>query len=150
MPRKTPPPIAHALAEELFDLSAAVDLVGQAASQRLGVNQTDLICLDLLRRRGPLSVGEVAQRLGLTAAAISAMAARLERRELAHREIDEADRRRVILRANDKGVERVFGLFDGLFKASAALANTEPVEDLERLMGLMRRFREVLAEHRPT
>jgi DNA-binding MarR family transcriptional regulator len=120
-----------------------------SVSQRLGVNQTDLICLDLLRRQGPLSIGEVAERLGLTAAAISAMAARLERGKLAHREIDTADRRRVILRADDKGVERVFDLSDGLFKASAALANTETVEELEGLLALMRRFREVLAEHRP-
>jgi hypothetical protein len=41
----------------------------------------------------------------------------------------------------------VFGSFDDLFKASAALANTESVEDLERLLELMRRFRGVLAEH---
>jgi DNA-binding MarR family transcriptional regulator len=149
MARKTPPPIAHALAEELFDLGAAVDLVGQAASQRLGVNQTDLVCLDLLRRQGPMSIGAVAERLGLTVAAISAMAARLERGKLAHREMDATDRRRVILRADDKGVEWVLDLFDSLFKASAALANTESVEDLERLLALMRRFREVLAEHRP-
>jgi hypothetical protein len=39
-------------------------------------------------------------------------------------------------------------LFDSLVKASAALANTESVEDLERLLALMRRFRAVLAEHR--
>jgi DNA-binding MarR family transcriptional regulator len=92
-----------------------------------------------------LSEGDIA----FTVAAISAMAARLERGKLAHREMDATDRRRVILRADDKGVEWVLDLFDSLFKASAALANTESVEDLERLLALMRRFRAVLAEHRP-
>ena len=147
MAHEVPSPIAQTLAEELFDLSAAVDLVAQAASLRIGVNQSDLICLDLLRRQGPLSIGEVANRLGLTAAAISAMAARLERGELAHREIDAADRRRVILCADEKGVERVFGLFGELFNASAALADGEPAEDLERLQAMMRRFRQVLIEN---
>ena len=63
-----------ALTGALFDLSIAIDLIGQAAASRLGINQTDLICLDLLVRQGPMGAGHLAAALGLTTAAISAMA----------------------------------------------------------------------------
>jgi hypothetical protein len=45
-----PVPPARELTHALFDLSSAIDLIGQAAATRLGINQTDLICLNLLVR----------------------------------------------------------------------------------------------------
>ena len=116
------PNLPRELTHELFDLSIAMDLIGNVTAGRLGLNQTDLICLDLLVRRGPLSAGEVASALGLTTAAISAMATRLERGGYAYREIDRADRRRVLLHASEAGAARAFGLFDGLYAAATELA----------------------------
>ena len=138
--------LARAFVEELFDLGAAIDRVGRTTAGRLGINQTDLICLDLLHRRGPMSAGDVATALGLTTAAISAMATRLERGGYARREMDQGDRRRVLLHAEPHGVQQVYGLFDGLYAATAGLSAGEPEEDLRRLLALMRRFRTVIAE----
>src|SRR5215831_12130064 len=89
-----PTALAHELVGELFELSIALDLIGNAAASRIGINQTDLICLNLLVRHGPMSPGQVANSLGLTTAAISAMATRLEAGGYAYREIDAKDRRR--------------------------------------------------------
>lgn len=47
--------LARSMTEELFDLSIALDLIGNAAASRIGLNQTDLICLHLLVRHGPTS-----------------------------------------------------------------------------------------------
>jgi DNA-binding MarR family transcriptional regulator len=138
--------LAREFVEELFDLGAAIDRVGRMTAGRLGINQTDLICLDLLHRRGPLSAGEVAAALGLTTAAISAMATRLERGGYARREMDPGDRRRVLLHAEPHGVQQVYGLFGGLYAAAAGLSAGEPEVDLRRLLALMRRFRTVIAE----
>ncbi len=138
--------LARELAEELFDLGAAIDLVGQTTASRLGINQTDLICLNLLHRNGSMSAGEVAARLGLTTAAISAMAARLERGGYARREMDPNDRRRVLLHAEPSGVAQAFGLFDQLYRATAGLSADESEADLRRMLILMRRFRSVIAE----
>src|SRR5919109_27784 len=106
--------LPHEFAIELFELSTAIDLIGQATAARLGINQTDLICLELLVRRGPTGAGEIAAALGLTTAAISAMATRLEAGGYAHREMDPHDRRRVLLHASPAGVQQVYALFDRL------------------------------------
>jgi DNA-binding MarR family transcriptional regulator len=140
-----PDDLARALTAQLFDLASAVDLVGQAAAARLGINQTDLICLNLLARGGPMSPGQVAAALGLTTAAISAMASRLEAGGYARREIDRADRRRVLLHASDEGARRAFGLFDDLYAASTALGAEYSDRDLRTLVEVIERFRAIVA-----
>ena len=141
-----PEPLPGALTHELFDLSIAIDLIGQASASRLGINQTDLICLDLLARQGPLSAGQVAAALGLTTAAISAMASRLEAGGYAHREMDPHDRRRVLLHASPTGVRQAFGLFDDLQHAAEQMLARFGDEDLRRLLELLRAYRQLLAD----
>ena len=138
---------AHALVHEIFDLSVAIDVIGQATAGRLGVNQTDLICLQLLHLRGPMSAGEVATALGLTTAAISAMATRLEAGGYARREMDPKDRRRVLLHALPSGVDKAYGLFDGLYQASTRLNADYDERDVRMLVELLGRFRRLIAEH---
>jgi DNA-binding MarR family transcriptional regulator len=138
---------AQALVHEIFDLSVAIDLIGQATAGRLGVNQTDLICLELLHRRGPMGAGEVASALGLTTAAISAMATRLEAGGYARREMDPKDRRRVLLHASPSGLEKAYGLFTGLYEAAERLTADYAERDLRMLVALLGRFRQLITEH---
>ena len=42
------PGLPHEFTLELFELSIAIDLIGKRTAARLGVNQTDLICLERL------------------------------------------------------------------------------------------------------
>lgn len=135
---------AMTLTGELFELSMALDLVGNAAAGRIGINQTDLICLNLLVRRGPTSPSEVAAALGLTTAAISAMATRLEAGGYAYREMDPADRRRVLIHASPEGAERAFGLFDNMYNAIVELLDGYPEQELERFGELITKFRGIL------
>ncbi len=138
--------LPQALTHELIDLSIAIDLIGQATASRLGINQTDLICLDLLVRQGPMGAGQLAAALGLTTAAISAMATRLEAGGYAHREMDPHDRRRVLLHASPSGAEQAFSLFDDLYRAAAALNASHPKRDLRMLINLLRRYRELITD----
>ncbi len=139
--------LTHALARELFDLGTAIDLIGQATATRLGINQTDLVCLELLVRHGPMSASEVAAALGLTTAAISAMATRLESGGYATRETDRRDRRRVLLRASPTGGAQALRLSEGFYRACAALRDEFPDEDQRALLVQLGRFRELLREH---
>jgi DNA-binding MarR family transcriptional regulator len=139
--------VPQELCHELFDLSAAVDLIGHAAAARLGINQTDLICLNFLARRGAMSAGELAAALGLTTAAISAMASRLEAGGYAHREIDPHDRRRVLLHPSPAGMRHAFSFFDGLYQAAVKLHASYGDRDARLLVDLLTRFRELLADH---
>jgi DNA-binding MarR family transcriptional regulator len=145
-----PETAAHTLTNELFELSMAVDLVGNAAATRIGINQTDLICLNLLVRHGPMSPGQVAGHLGLTTAAISAMATRLERGGYAYREIDPADRRRIVMHASPSGADCAFGLFDGFYQAAVDLFGRYGEQERALLLDLLGRFRQVLVDQAGT
>jgi DNA-binding MarR family transcriptional regulator len=139
--------LPHEITLELFELSSAIDLIGQAAAAQLGINQTDLICLSMLVRRGPMGAGEVAAALGLTTAAISAMATRLEAGGYAYREMDPHDRRRVVLHASPAGARQAFSLFDGLYRASADLHARHPQRDQKKLLALLREYRQLITEY---
>ena len=140
------PQRAEQLTGELFDLSIALDLIGHAAAGRIGINQTDLICLNLLVRHGPMSPGQVAASLGLTTAAISAMATRLEAGGYAHREIDPKDRRRILMHASPTGAERAFSQFDGFYQAVVGLFDSYGERDQKLLIDLLARFRQILID----
>jgi DNA-binding MarR family transcriptional regulator len=143
-----PEDLADTLTNALFDLAAAIDLVGQAAAARLGINQTDLICLRLLMRNGPMSAGEVAAAVGLTTAAISAMATRMEAGGYAHREIDTKDRRRILLHAVQPAAREAIAHFDGLYASIARLCGEYRDRDLRLLLDLVGRFTALVSEQR--
>jgi DNA-binding MarR family transcriptional regulator len=139
--------LARALTNELFEVSIALDLIGNAAASRIGINQTDLICLNLLVRHGPMSPSQVASSLGLTAAAISAVATRLEAGGYAHREIDPNDRRRVLMHASPAASQQAFSLFDDFHQAIIQLLGIEDRQDIQKLTVLLAQFRGILVEH---
>lgn len=67
------------------------------AAHLLGVNQTDLHCLNIIQSRGGLSAGELAAQAGLTTGAITGVIDRLERAGYARRARGPEDRRKVTL-----------------------------------------------------
>ncbi|WP_258723473.1 MarR family winged helix-turn-helix transcriptional regulator [Cellulomonas sp. NS3] len=81
------------------ELSAAVVLFHQAVAAQVGLSAGDLKMLDLIARDGPFSASELAERTGLTQAAITSLVARLSRGHHVVRETDPVDRRRAVIRA---------------------------------------------------
>jgi len=81
------------------ELSTAVVLFHQAVAERVGLSATDVKCLDALDRMGPLTAGQLAELVGLTGGAITAMIDRLEDGGFVQRERDPTDRRRVFIKA---------------------------------------------------
>lgn len=71
------------------------DAFDNLAADRLGVNETDLHCLNIIESRGGLTAGELAAQAGLTNGAITGVLDRLEAAGFARRVADPADRRRV-------------------------------------------------------
>lgn len=76
-------------------LGAQNVLRSAAIARRVGLNPSDLECLDILLLSGPRSAGEIMACTGLTSGAVTALIDRLERRGLVIRTRDGADRRRV-------------------------------------------------------
>ena len=49
---------------------AVMQLLGSASAERIGINVTDLNCLNILALSGQLTAGELARATGLTTASI--------------------------------------------------------------------------------
>src|SRR5258706_417211 len=94
-----------ALNRALREVSGLSVLYSQALAERLGINSTDLECLDVITLRGPVTAGELARATGLTRGAITGVIDRLERKGFAKRGAARADRRKVLVRATP-AVER--------------------------------------------
>jgi len=78
--------------------TSLIQLMGQAAADRIGLNATDLNCLNILSFSGEMTAGELARETGLTTASITGVADRLEDAGYVRRERDPRDRRRVVIR----------------------------------------------------
>src|SRR5215211_2208856 len=97
MPRET----KEALVRQVIHLARAQQAANEAfdevAAQKLGVNRTDLRCLNIVENQGPMTAGRLAELSGLTTAAVTAVLDRLERAGYARRVRDQKDRRQVIV-----------------------------------------------------
>ena len=71
------------------------------AAAALGINLTDLHCLNVVENRGGVTAGALATEMGLTTGAITGVIDRLERAGYARRVPDPADRRRVRIEVTD-------------------------------------------------
>jgi predicted transcriptional regulator len=79
-------------------------LMSQAAADKIGVNTTDLNCMNILSFGGQMTAGELARATGLTTASITGVVDRLEQAGFVRRERDAADRRRVVIHLDAKRV----------------------------------------------
>ncbi len=72
----------------------------QQAAASLGLGVTDMKALSILLREGRQTAGALMDRLSLTSGAVTGLVDRLLRKGFAHRQVDPADRRRVIISAD--------------------------------------------------
>jgi len=82
---------------------------------------------------GPLTMGELAQRIGVTEKTITGIVDRLERSGHAARERDDADRRVVRVKLSRKGQEAQAKLSQNVLKKTVAMLSLLDVEDRRAL-----------------
>jgi DNA-binding MarR family transcriptional regulator len=114
--------------------SAAGVLHGQTVARRVGVNSSDLECLDLILMSGPSSAGEIARHTGLTSGAVTGLIDRLERLGLVERTADPADRRKVLVRVREDRIGPIARLYAPLEKAMQSLLAGYSREELKLLI----------------
>jgi DNA-binding MarR family transcriptional regulator len=97
-PRVTPRErLLIALDEAIRKVGAQAVLISDLVATRVGINSTDLECLDLLQLAGPTTAGRMSTHSGLTTGATTAMIDRLERAGFVRRRRDPTDRRVVVV-----------------------------------------------------
>src|ERR1700720_1805090 len=78
--------LAAKVGEGFRKTSSLMQLMGQAAADRIGLNATDLNCLNILSFGAEMTAGELARATGLTTASITGVADRLEEAGYVRRE----------------------------------------------------------------
>jgi DNA-binding MarR family transcriptional regulator len=117
-----------------------MQLLSQAAADRIGINATDLNCLNILSFSGPMTAGQLAQATGLTTASITGVIDRLEQAGYAERERDARDRRRVVVRLITGAVHRdVAPAFAPMLAAWHDIAKSYTDDELALIAGFQRR-----------
>jgi DNA-binding MarR family transcriptional regulator len=121
----------------LREASAQSVLISQTIAGRVGLNASDLECLDLMQLHGPRTAGELAKATGLTSGAITGLIDRLERAGYVAREGDPADRRRVVVRVRPESLAELNALYGPLQIASQDLNARYSDEALALIAGFM-------------
>jgi DNA-binding MarR family transcriptional regulator len=99
--------LTTALGVAMADLQAAIDADDQALADHLGVHRTDLRCLDLVCRHGPLPAGRLARLLGLTPGSVTALVDRLIKADYVRRAPDPTHGRRVLIVPTERAARLV-------------------------------------------
>jgi DNA-binding MarR family transcriptional regulator len=139
------------LIEELIHLAreneAANDAFDEVASRKLGINRTDLRCLNIVENQGPMTAGRLAELSGLTTAAVTAVLDRVERAGYARRVRDENDRRQVIVELRPLLGERAEQIWSPLGKEATTEMSRLSVEELKLVMDFLRTGRDLNTRH---
>jgi DNA-binding MarR family transcriptional regulator len=112
------------------------------AIEGVGLNPTDLGSLCLLLLHGPAPAGRLAGLTGLTTGAVTGVIDRLEAGGFVRREVDPADRRKVIVVPDRERVDRdLFPHFPSLERAAAdEFYDSFTIAELELIAAFLRRL----------
>jgi DNA-binding MarR family transcriptional regulator len=134
---------------ELYDELIREVRRSQGANQRfddsvaaaLGINITDMRCIDVLSREGPTTAGRLAEATGLSSGAMTTAIDRLERHGFARRVRDGQDRRRVLVELAP-GAAQLEAFFREHAQYAERLYERHTAAELELLLGFVREGRE--------
>jgi len=147
---KSPPSrtdLLKTLDETLRKVGAQSVLLSDTVSKLVGLNPTDLECLDLLGLAGPTTAGRLATHTGLTTGAMTAVIDRLERAGFARRVRDAEDRRCVLVEALPDTLRQIELLYRPLAAAVARLNEEYGDRQLAVVVDYLARAVTLAAEH---
>jgi DNA-binding MarR family transcriptional regulator len=140
--------LAMAFAAAIRQTGSLMHLMSQAAADRIGINATDLNCLNILSFSGQMTAGELARATGLTTASITGVIDRLEQSGFVRRERDATDRRRVLVRMETaKALGTIAPVFGPMMGAWQRLADHYSDDELQLIVGFYDQMQEVLRDH---
>jgi DNA-binding MarR family transcriptional regulator len=131
------------LMDEVRRSQNATDRFDQAVADAVGLNRTDMRCLDVIDREGPVTAGHLAEETGLTSGAITSVLDRLERAGFARRVRDAGDRRRVLVEIAPRSREHAGDFYAAHMAASERIYRRYTAEQLSLLLEFVRESREL-------
>ena len=146
-PRRKKSELIDELVREFRTSGNQDDAFDNLAAQRLGVNETDLHCLNIVENAGGITAGKLAVLSGLTTGAVTGVIDRLEHRGFARRVSDPEDRRRVrieVTRAFYARADKLWGPVRADWGAAMAKFSNE---ELELITAFLRATNEIGRRH---
>ncbi|SRR6266508_2041022 len=135
------------LGEEVRALQADVDALDEAVAAYLGINRTDLRCLDVLMQAGSATPGQLGTRLGLTTGSVTAMLDRLAKLGYLTRSADPKDRRKITVQPTSEALRKGGEVYGPLAEAGARDVARYTEAELRLLLDFVRRSRRLQQEH---
>jgi len=89
----------------LRQIVRATDMYDKHLSRMTGLTLPQLLLMQTLESKGPITVGSLAKEMNLTQATVTSILDRLERKLLVKRERSQSDKRKVHVVTTDEGVE---------------------------------------------
>ena len=123
-------------------LGAASDF-DEGLAKKLKLSRTDMRCLDLIGRLGPMTAGHLAAESGLTTGAVTFILDRLEEAGMVTRRRDTEDRRRVWVEIVPAAQQRLEGLQQPVAEEMRQVAQRFKADELAIVRDFMRQAKEV-------
>ena len=140
--------LAAAFGAAIRRTGSLMQLMGQAAADRIGINATDLNCLNILSFSGQMTAGQLAKATGLSTASITGVIDRLEQAGYVRRERDTNDRRRVVVRlVLDRAISDIASVFLPMVHAWQEMVERYSDDELRLIVEFYGQMEEVLRQH---
>lgn len=127
---------------------SSVDDYDRECARLLGVNETDLRCLELLTTEGEQSPRELSIKLTLTTGSVTAMLDRLAKLDLLVRSPHPVDRRKVVVRLTEMAEQRIYEMIGPLVEeGSATIGAKYDVAQLQLVIDFLRTNTTIQEQH---
>ncbi len=135
--------LAQQLRAEIMGYLGAASDFDERLAKKLKLGRSDMRCLDLIAREGPLTAGRLAEESGLTTGAVTFILDRLEEAGMVMRRRDTEDRRRVWVEMVPEARERLAGLQQPVAEEMRQVAQRFKADELAVVRDFMRQAKEV-------
>ena len=136
------------VADEVRRHQTAQDAFDDVAAGFMGINRTDLRCMDIVDRAGQVTAGALARESGLSSGAVTTVIDRLEAAGYVRRVRDETDRRRVLVELTDEARRRAWEVWGPIAEEAGRLFAAYDEEQLRFILDFMGGAVEFLERHR--
>jgi DNA-binding MarR family transcriptional regulator len=135
--------LGQQLRSEIMGYLGAASDFDEGLAKKLKLSRTDMRCLDLIGRLGPLTAGQLAAESGLTTGAVTFILDRLETAGMVTRRRDTEDRRRVWVEIVPEAQQRLQGLQQPVAEEMRQVAQRFKADELAVVRDFMRQAKEV-------
>ena len=135
--------LGQQLRDEIMGYFGAASDFSESLAKKLKLSRTDMRCLELIGRHGPLTAGRLAEESGLTTGAVTFILDRLEEAGMVTRRRDTEDRRRVWVEIEPDAQQRLQEMQQPVAEQMREVTQHFKADELAVVRDYMRQAKEV-------